>query len=151
MGLLRAMTLLMLPPLGLPPVQLRSARKGSVRSTGGPALENAGYCCHVLPQMQRVDGAYDGAADRRVAEYQLEAGGERVLTFQADVPAGQRLFHQDALAVLRSVIQNRTLGLLAQVPGDHGAVAVAQGLNATGHCLAGEAEGADQALLFQLL
>ncbi|MCY1428009.1 hypothetical protein D9M71_438790 [compost metagenome] len=104
-----------------------------------------------MGQVQRIDGADDSTADARVGEQQLEAGLHRVDTRgQADMPAGQGLFHQDGLAVFGSVVQHRAFCLLVEVVGDHGAVALLQRLQAAGDSLAGQAETEDLALLLEL-
>lgn len=49
----------------------------------------------------------------------------------------------------RGVLDDRALGALVQVVGDHRAIALAQGAQATFDGLAGESVGADQALALE--
>jgi hypothetical protein len=81
------------------------------------------------------------ALHARVGKQQLEAGLHRVdARGQADMPAGQGFLHQDGLAVFGSVVQHRAFCLLVEVVGDHGAIALLQGLQAAGDGFAGETE-----------
>ena len=51
-------------------------------------------------------------------------------------PLARAFLTRMALAVLRSVVEYRALCLFVQVEGDHGAVALLQGLQASGYSLA---------------
>ena len=104
-----------------------------------------------MGQVQRINGADNSTGNPVMAKHQFEAGAHRIdPRAQAHMPAGQRLFNQNGLAVGRGVIDHRPLGLFIEVVGDHRAITGFQGLEPSFNGFARQAETANLALALKL-